>query len=301
MAERNWFFTSGDRQEGPLPESQLKSLIASGQVTANTLVWSEGMPEWRRAADIPGLMSVAPPGAPPAYQPLPGSGAYAAAAQGANLDGHLASTFGVWPLFWRGIVYMLGLVVVVPAPWAATAFNRWAVAQIQVPGRGALGFTGKPGDIWWAFVLTGLSLWINQYLQAQHNYWYIGLVIDVAQWALAWVIMKWLVANISAGGQPLPLRFTGDVLPYIGWQLLLAVSFITIIGWAWVTTAFTRWMFRNIEGTRREIVFTGAGWQVLWRVLVIAITAIFIIPIPWTMRWYARWFVSQIVLKERAL
>lgn len=278
MAERNWFFTSGDRQEGPLPESQLKSLIASGQVTANTLVWSEGMPEWRRAADIPGLMSVAPPSVPPAYPPLPGSGAYAGAPQSGFQDGHLSSTFTVWGLFWRSIVYMLGIMLVVPAPWAATAFYRWAIAQIQVPGRPAIGFTGKPGDIWWAFVLTGLCIWLNQYLQAEHHYWYLTLVIDVAEWVLSWMILKWVVANISSDGRPLPLQFIGEVLPYVGWQLLLAVSFFTIIGWAWVTTAWTRWMCRNIEGTRREIIFTGTGWEVLWRVFVIAITAIFIIP-----------------------
>ncbi len=38
----------------------------------------------------------------------------------------------------------------------------------------------------------------------------------------------------------------------------------------------------------------------LWRTLVFVIACAFIIPIPWMMRWYAQWFVSQFELVERA-
>ena len=86
---------------------------------------------------------------------------------------------------------------------------------------------------------------------------------------------------------------------YVGWQLLLVVSFITIVGWAWVVTAMTRWICRNIGGTRREVLFNGSGLQVLWRTIVLALLCSLIIPIPWMLRWYARWFVSQFSLAPR--
>jgi hypothetical protein len=110
--------------------------------------------------------------------------------------------------------------------------------------------------------------------------------------------IRWVVANISSQGRHLPLTFAGSPWAYLGWYVLLYVSVITIIGWAWVTTAWIRWICRNITGTRRNIVFTASGWQILWRTLVFALAAALIIPIPWAMGWYAGWYVSQFVLVE---
>ena len=55
---------------------------------------------------------------------------------------------------------------------------------------------------------------------------------------------------------------------------------LTIIGWAWVATAWTRWMCRNVQGSSRELVFTASGWGYLWRALVVAVTAIFSFRFP---------------------
>jgi hypothetical protein len=60
-----------------------------------------------------------------------------------------------------------------------------------------------------------------------------------------------------------------------------------------------RWICRSIAGTRREIVFTGSGLEVLWRTLVFALGCAFIIPIPWLLRWYTEWYVSQFALVAR--
>ena len=57
MADRSWFFASQGQQQGPFPEAKLRELIAAGAVNAETLVWTEGMANWQRAAEIPGLMS----------------------------------------------------------------------------------------------------------------------------------------------------------------------------------------------------------------------------------------------------
>jgi hypothetical protein len=54
-----------------------------------------------------------------------------------------------------------------------------------------------------------------------------------------------------------------------------------------------------VQGTSRQLVFTGSGLGYLWRALVVAVTAIFLIPIPWTVRWFTRWIVSQTTLVER--
>jgi hypothetical protein len=72
MSNRSWFFASEGKQQGPYPEAQLREFIANGTVTAETLVWTEGMAGWQEAGDIPGLLSGAsgPPAVPPSGMPL---------------------------------------------------------------------------------------------------------------------------------------------------------------------------------------------------------------------------------------
>jgi hypothetical protein len=72
MSNRSWFFASEGKLQGPYPEAQLREFIADGTFTAETLVWTEGMADWQKAGDIPGLLSgasgppvVAPSGVPP--------------------------------------------------------------------------------------------------------------------------------------------------------------------------------------------------------------------------------------------
>jgi hypothetical protein len=60
-----------------------------------------------------------------------------------------------------------------------------------------------------------------------------------------------------------------------------------------------RWICRNVSGTRHEIVFNATGWEVLWRTLLFAVGCAFLIPIPWVMRWYTAWYVSQFALVGR--
>ena len=57
MSNRSWFFAARGQQQGPYPEAQLRALIVKGAVTADTLVWSEGMADWQKAGIIPGLFS----------------------------------------------------------------------------------------------------------------------------------------------------------------------------------------------------------------------------------------------------
>jgi hypothetical protein len=122
---------------------------------------------------------------------------------------------------------------------------------------------------------------------------------NLVQFVLYWLFLKWFIANLASNGQPLGLSFSGSVWAYLGWTILAIVSVFTIIGWAWVYTAATRWFCSNIQGTRREVIFNGAGLELLWRGVVTVIAASFIIPIPWVYRWMMRWFASQTELVAR--
>jgi hypothetical protein len=289
MSDRTWFFASQGQQQGPYPESQLHDLIAKGIVTAATLLWSEGMADWQKAGDIPGLFSgySGPP-------PVPGSQRTLAGAGSAG-GGSLSVDLELWPLLGRSLVFVIGLLLVVPAPWVATSFYRWMASRIDVPGRPNLAFTGEVGDIWYVFVAIGLISDVG-FIGVP----YLHYILVPVQAVLSWMTVRWICANLSSNGRPLSLSFDGSALFYVGWQLLTMLSAITIIGWAWVAVLWMRWNCSNVGGTRREILFNATGLEMLWRTLVCAIGCGFLIPIPWVLRWYITWYVSQFELAERA-
>jgi len=292
MSNRSWYFAAGGQQQGPYPEAQFRDLIARGQVTAQTLVWAEGMAGWQKAGEVPGL--VAGGGGPPPMVPQGGAVMGAGGDEGAGHAGEpLSLVIELWGLLGRSILFVIGLLLVIPAPWVATNFYRWVVSRLVVPGRPNLAFTGQIGDIWWVFVLLGLCSY-----GSVTGYSSVPIALVVVQGFLSWVMVKWVASNISSNGQKLPISFAGSALGYVGWFLLLNISIITIIGWAWVITAWMRWCCRNISGTHREVTFNAPGLGVLWRTIVFAIACGFIIPIPWMLRWYTKWMVSQFALAE---
>ena len=285
MSDRSWFFASQGRQHGPYMEAQLRDFIANGSVSAETLVWTEGMTDWQKAGEIPGLLSGAR-GSAGILQP---GGAWISA--GAPLSIEL----GLWSFLGRSLLFIIGLLLVIPAPWAATSFYRWMVSRLRVPRRPNLAFTGEVGDIWYVFVATGLISYAGF-----SGVWYLSYALIPVQALLAWMTVGWIAANLASNGERLPIVFRGSAWVYVGWHLLTFLSVITVIGWAWVITAWMRWICRNVAGTRREIVFSGTGWQVLWRTVLFGLGCALLIPIPWVIRWYAAWYVSRFALVERA-
>ena len=58
-------------------------------------------------------------------------------------------------------------------------------------------------------------------------------------------------------------------------------------------------MARNVQGSSMQLSFVATGWGVLWRTILFALSCILLIPIPWTLRWYTRWLISQFHLTSR--
>jgi GYF domain 2 len=214
MADRSWYYASEGQQQGPFPEIQLRDFIARGTVTADTLVWSDGMAGWQQAGEIPGLVSggSGPPVIPQRAGP-PRAGA------GGRGDGPLSIDFGIWDVAWRSLVLWLGLLLIIPGPWALVWYLRWFVPSVHVPGRPNLGFTGEVMTIvpWYfgAIVLAvGVGLAGSELLSN---------LTFLVQIALYWLFLKWFVANLASNGQPLGLGFSGSFWAYLGWTVLGAL------------------------------------------------------------------------------
>ncbi len=74
-AEQQWYFARGGQQQGPFPESTLRQLLATGELSPADAVWRQGMPQWVAAGSVPGLLpghagpGTAPPVPPAGYPP----------------------------------------------------------------------------------------------------------------------------------------------------------------------------------------------------------------------------------------
>jgi uncharacterized protein len=100
-----WFYTERGEQRGPVGFDDLKSRAEQGSLRPDDLVWGEGMPEWKPAAQIDGLPL--PRTAPP---PLPGQSSdgppyenwdpnYRAASTGSDFAGTPDSESRQWAMF----------------------------------------------------------------------------------------------------------------------------------------------------------------------------------------------------------
>ncbi|HWQ08403.1 MAG TPA: DUF4339 domain-containing protein [Holophaga sp.] len=63
--DRLWHYVQAGKATGPVPEEQLRAMLASGGLRPEDLVWHEGMAGWTAAKDLPELMPR------PAEAPIP--------------------------------------------------------------------------------------------------------------------------------------------------------------------------------------------------------------------------------------
>ena len=295
------YYLDGARnQQGPVPADEIARLIRSGTISRDTMIWYAGMPDWRPAGQVNEFASLfaqaGPPRPPAGFPPQPShfpAGAPApVAADGAPTD-RLIAQLGVWGLFGRSLLVVLGNLVVIPAPWTATAIYRYFSQNTWLPDGRRLTFAGQAGDIWYVFVGLALLGLVGQV----HSL--APLITLPLSFALNYLAFRWLCAKVGSEDGFVKLEFAGGFWGYLGWNLLAILSFVTIIGWAWVLKFFLRWLCRNVNGTL-NFDFVGTGWGILWRTLVGGLACIFVIPIPWIMRWLTVWYIGQVRVENLA-
>ncbi len=289
MADRAWYFAAGGNRQGPISEDDLHARISSGEIKADTLVWNSTMADWAKAGTVAGLMGASASAMPPAAQALP-----AAAPDGGQEGQALSTHVGTWGLFGYTLLVIIGSLLVIPAPWVMTMFYRWFIPQIEVPNGKRVMFAGEAGDIWHVFMLAALLGYAGLIHQG------LPILLLPLSALFNFMMVRWVISKLRWDDHAEPLRFVGSYWGLLGWFALLWISVITIIGWAWVITAMTRWMCRNIEGSREQLSFVASGLGVLWRFVVFVIACAFIIPIPWMLAWLTRWMISQLHLSPRA-
>jgi hypothetical protein len=56
---KEWYYADNNEQKGPVLQDKIIELLQNSEITSDSLVWSEGMPEWASAKDV-GLASSPP-------------------------------------------------------------------------------------------------------------------------------------------------------------------------------------------------------------------------------------------------
>ena len=291
MADAYYYVDDAGERQGPLPEAEIVRLIQRGTARAETLIWTAGMSDWARADAVPpfsGAFAAAPP---PARA--------RAVAGAASSTGALTGAFPAWGLFWRSVVMTLGILFVVPAPWAGVWFYKWFAGNVTLPGGRPLRLAGGVGDAWWLFAGLGVVEWIGPTLDAEFQVAGLGALSSLLAIVFGWALVRWFCAHLETDDGATKIAFRGGVLAYVGWSLLVAIAFVTVIGWAWAFKHFLRWICARIEGAPR-FAFKGGGFAILWRTLLLAFGSMLIVTIPWLMRWYANWMVSQFSTETQA-
>ena len=55
-----WYFAEGEQRQGPVSEPELLEMIQTGKLSADSLVWQQGMENWQPVREIPAFQAVLP-------------------------------------------------------------------------------------------------------------------------------------------------------------------------------------------------------------------------------------------------
>ncbi len=208
---------------------------------------------------------------------------------------------GLQGLGW-GALAAVSCILVIPAAWGFVPMWRWLVDNMKFSDNTSAEFTGRPGQIWWMLALICLIASIpvavstsDQMVNLFISYGIPLLFLPLT--TLLWLLIgRWFFQSIalSCGTR---LHFNATFWPLLGWFAANMLAPLTIIGWAWIHTAFYRWFCSKVEGGGQQVIFHGKGHDYLWRVLLATLASIFIIPAPWMFVWLLRWGVDQIEVR----
>ena len=206
-----------------------------------------------------------------------------------------------------GLKMVLWFISFLGIPVGVMYAARWTVGNVSLPDGRRLTFNGATRSLYRYFgAFFGLSL-LNQAcstglaLFSEDSPILVG-VASVALligfysaygWVL-WFSYRWFCSSLSVHGSATRVVFTGSPRAVIGWVLLQIVSLLSVIGWAWVQVAYTRWLLRHVRAPRRSLVFHGSGFAMLWRTLAVVVGSIALLPLPWLVAWSYRWVIGNI-------
>ena len=223
-ANAQWYYTVGSEQKGPVGVDQIRALMSSGSLGADTLVWTSTMTEWQPLGRTP--LAAATPSGPmpvgqgtyaspaPAGYAAPMAGSYAAPGQyGAAPYGGVP--YGYVPPASPGFMDALKIGFRKYVTWAGRAprsefwfFYLWYMIALVIGGAidGAIASSGSSVLIFTAlaglaFILPQLAVTVRRLHDTDRSGWFYWMALI----PLAGPII--LIVFLCTAGTPGPNRF----------------------------------------------------------------------------------------------
>jgi uncharacterized membrane protein YjgN (DUF898 family) len=165
--------------------------------------------------------------------------------------------FGWWVLW---ILTMIA--VAIPEAWRKRAVYRWLTRNTKASDGSTFGFQGVPKEIWFWFPLQGILSIVRTEVDITGLKWLLGILGAILTLWVEWRVLKWYAEGILVR-ERISFAFSGGTWRYIGWQLLSMASTVSIVGWAWVSVAIQRWIYRHMLSNDVELRFDGAPTELL--------------------------------------
>jgi hypothetical protein len=198
------------------------------------------------------------------------------------------------PSPWLILAWILSVILAIAGAWIFAGACRWFCRYLRFSDDTRAGFSGRGEQIlgWWVLCVLAGRRWNVPAPE--------GVLLGIALFFLGlWGtlnILRWLVGHVELSSSR-EFSFLGTYVELLQWEILLALSVLTIIGWAWVLAAMCRWMARSTRGNDIALRFHGVGQQILWRTAVAILFSIPVVTIPWVWLWYARWLVRNTTME----
>lgn len=249
----NWYYAVGGAQKGPVTPEEFLRLVADGTIQPSTLVWREGLPDWRAYETI----ATNPPPAPPS------SGAFGApdAAGGAttgpvplSFTGDSNEYFKIW------IVNLLLTVVTfgIYAAWAKVRTKRYFYANTRLMGH-AFEYLADPTKILVGNIIV-VALFLSMHFASAVSVVAYAILVVVLLIATPWFVVRALTFNSrNSAWRGLRFHFKGRYgeafCVFVLYPLLVPLS----LGFAfpWVAKQQREWIVnRHAYGTT-DFQFSG--------------------------------------------
>lgn len=135
----NWYYAVGGQRHGPFGRDEFVRIIGTGVITDATLVWREGMAEWRLFAEVKGEFG--PPPVAVAVDPATGqpTGPAPGTPVAFEFTGNAGEYFKIWIVNLLLTIVTLGIY----AAWAKVRNRRYFYANTKLLGH-AFTYTGDP-------------------------------------------------------------------------------------------------------------------------------------------------------------
>ncbi len=183
----NWFYAINGRQFGPVTAEEFAQKTDEGIIKPDTLVWREGMADWRPWSEVAGAaVPRQPEGAPPM---IAGSGG----AAGEPLDFKFSGTWEGYFRVWIVNVLLTIVTLGIYAAWAKVRKKRWFYAHTSLAGH-TFEYLADPKKILIGNIIVAALFLVYSLSAAISTFVQVGLALVVAV-AVPWFIARSFLFN----------------------------------------------------------------------------------------------------------